>query len=181
MSDSLWLHVWQQNRLPLLSLFRGVSSNSCPLSQWCHLTISSFWSLSFCSQYFPASVSLPMSWVFTSDGLSVGASASASVLPLNIALPLPKQNSCFQSPNYIEHWQGFKEQGYCPLGNPALPPCLSPSGIELLPYRFSCLKRPTNVYNCQLSRSCSFLFPQRLLPAPWLSSVHKFTGLAISC
>ena len=36
-------------------------------------------------------------------GLSVGASSSASVLPLNIALPLPKQNSCFKTPNDIEH------------------------------------------------------------------------------
>ena len=53
---------------------------------------------------FPSISVLPMSWVFTSDGLSVGASSSASVLPLNIALPLAKQNSCFQSPNKIEHW-----------------------------------------------------------------------------
>ena len=74
------------------------------LSQWCHLTVSFFYSLSFWPQSFPASGSLPMSWVFTSDGLSVGASSSASVLPLNIALPLPKQNSCFKTPNDIEHW-----------------------------------------------------------------------------
>ena len=53
---------------------------------------------------FPSISFLPMSWVFTSDGLSVGASSSASVLPLNIALPIPKQNSCFQTPNNIEHW-----------------------------------------------------------------------------
>ena len=104
MSDSLWLHAWQQNRLPCLLLFCVVSSNSCPLSQWCHLTISSLWSLSFYLQSFPASGSLPTSWFFTSDGLSVGASSSASVLPLNIALPLPKQNSFFQSSNKIEHW-----------------------------------------------------------------------------
>ena len=104
MSDSLWLHVWQQNRLPCLSIFCVVSPNSCPLSQWCHVTISSFWSLSFCLQSFPASGSLPMNWLFTSDGVSVGASSSASVLPLNIALPLSKQNSCFQSSNKFEHW-----------------------------------------------------------------------------
>ena len=103
----VWLfviHVRQQSRLPCLSLFRGVSSKSCPLSHWCHLTVSFFYSLSFCPQSFPASGSLPMSWVFTLDGLSVGASSSASVLPLNIALPFPKQNSCFQSFNNIEHW-----------------------------------------------------------------------------
>ena len=52
---------------------------------------------------FPASGSLPMSWLFTSDSLIVGVSSSASVLPLNIALPLPKQNSCFHSSNKIEH------------------------------------------------------------------------------
>ena len=104
-------HVWlfvitclATNRLPCLSLFHVVSSNSCPLGRWCHLTISSFYSLSFWPQSFPASGSLPMNWVFTSGGLSVGASSSASVLPLNIALPLPKQNSCFQTPNNIEHW-----------------------------------------------------------------------------
>ena len=56
-----------------------------------------------CPQSFPASGSLPKSWVFTSDGLSVGASSSASVLPLNITLPLPKQNSCFQTPDNFEH------------------------------------------------------------------------------
>ena len=69
------------------------------LSRWCHLTISSFYSLSSWPQSFPASGSLPMNWVFTSDGLSVGASSSASVLPLNIVLQLRKQKSCFQSPN----------------------------------------------------------------------------------
>ena len=64
-SDSLCLHVRQQNRPPCLSLFHIVSSNSCSLSRWWHLTVSSFYSPS-CSQSFPASGSLPMSWVFTS-------------------------------------------------------------------------------------------------------------------
>ena len=59
--------------------------NSCPSSQWCHPTISSsVVPLSSCLQSFPASESLPMSQFFRSGGQSIGASASASVLPMNI-------------------------------------------------------------------------------------------------
>ena len=60
-------------------------SNSCPLSQWCHPTISSsVVPFSFCLQSFPASGSFPMSPLFTSGSQSIGASASASVLQMNI-------------------------------------------------------------------------------------------------
>ena len=56
-----------------------------PLSWWCHPTISSFVTLFFsCLRSFSASGSFPMSWLFISDGQSTGASASASVLPMNI-------------------------------------------------------------------------------------------------
>ena len=62
-----------------------VYPNSCPLSQWCHLTISSsvvpFYS---CPQSFPALGSFKMSQLFTSDGQIIGVSASTSVLPMNI-------------------------------------------------------------------------------------------------
>ena len=62
-----------------------VCSNSCPLSWWCHPAISpSVTHFSSCPQSFPASKSFPMSWLFTSGGQSMGASASASVLPMNI-------------------------------------------------------------------------------------------------
>ena len=64
------------------------STNSwslCPLSWWCHPTISSSVTLfSFCLQSFPASGSFPMSWLFASGGQSIGASASASVFPKSI-------------------------------------------------------------------------------------------------
>ena len=61
----------------------GVYSNSCPLSQWCHPTISSsVVPFSSCPQSFPASGSFPMSRLFTSGGQSIGA--SASVLPMTI-------------------------------------------------------------------------------------------------
>ena len=62
-----------------------VCSDSCPLSQWCHPTISSsVGPFSCCLQSFPASGSFPVSWVFPSGGQSIGASASASVLPVNV-------------------------------------------------------------------------------------------------
>ena len=62
-----------------------VCSNSRPLSWWCYLTISSSATLySSCRRSFPAPGSFSMSWFFTSDGQSAGASASASVLPMNI-------------------------------------------------------------------------------------------------
>ena len=62
-----------------------VCSNSCPLSRWCHPTISSsVIPFPSCLQSFPASGSFPVSQLFTSGVQSIGASASASVLPMNI-------------------------------------------------------------------------------------------------
>ena len=84
-SDSLWPHGLQHTRLPCPSPTPRVYSNSCPLSQWCHPTISSS-VVPFSShlQSFPASGSFLMSQFFSSDGQSIGVSASASVLPMNI-------------------------------------------------------------------------------------------------
>ena len=60
-------------------------SNSCPLSQWCHTTISSsIIPFSSCLQFFPASGSFPMSQLFQSGGQSIGVLASASILLINI-------------------------------------------------------------------------------------------------
>ena len=82
----LWASAWTVAcQAPLCPLSPGVCSNSCPLSWWCHLTISSSAApSSFCLQSFPASGSFPISWLFTSGGQSPGASASASVLPMYI-------------------------------------------------------------------------------------------------
>ena len=67
MSDSLRSHELQHTRLPSPSLSPGVCSNSCPLSWWCYLTISSSMApFSFCLQSFPASGSFPGSQLFTS-------------------------------------------------------------------------------------------------------------------
>ena len=84
-SDSLWPHGLQHTRLPCPSPTPGAYSNSCSLSQWYHPTISSsVISFSSCLQSFPASGSFPLSQFFTSGGQSIGVSASASVLPMNI-------------------------------------------------------------------------------------------------
>ena len=90
MFDSLWPHGLQQTRPPCLASSPKVCSNSCPSNQWCHPTVSSFIiPFSSCLQPFPASGSSQMSQFFTPGGQSIGVSASASVLPMNIQDWLP--------------------------------------------------------------------------------------------
>ena len=85
MSNSLWPHGLQHARPPCPTSTPRVYSNSCPLSQWCHPTISSC-VIPFSShlQSFPASGSFQMSQLFASGGQIIGVSASTSVLPMNI-------------------------------------------------------------------------------------------------
>ena len=84
-SNSLRPHGLQYARLSCPSPTLGDYSNLCPLSRWCHPTISSFVvPFSSCSQSFPASGSFQMSQLFQSGGQSIGVSASASALPMNI-------------------------------------------------------------------------------------------------
>ena len=84
-SHTLRPYELQHARPPCPSPTPGACSNSCPLSWWCHPNITSsvipFFS---CLQSFPASGSFPMNQFFTSSGQSIGASTSASVLPMNI-------------------------------------------------------------------------------------------------
>ena len=85
MSHSLWPHGLQHTRLLCPSLSLGVDSDSCPLSRWCHPTISSLVApFSSWPQSFPASGSFLMSQVFASGGQIIGVLASVSVLPMNI-------------------------------------------------------------------------------------------------
>ena len=84
MSDSLWPHGLQHTRLFCPSLLPEIFSNSCPLSWWGHPTISTSIVLFSCLQSFPASGSFLMNRLFASGGQSIGAAASASVLPRNI-------------------------------------------------------------------------------------------------
>ena len=80
----LWPHEPQHTRPPCPSPTPGVHTNPCPLSWWCHPTISSsVVPFSSCPQSFPASGSFQMSQFFAWGGQSIGVSASVSVLPMN--------------------------------------------------------------------------------------------------
>ena len=82
---TLWPHGLQHARLPCPSPVPGTCSNSCPSSRWSHPNISSSVTpFSSCPPPFPASGSFQMSQFFASGDQSIGASASASVLPMNI-------------------------------------------------------------------------------------------------
>ena len=86
-SDCLWPHGLQHTGPACPSPTPGAYSNSCPLSQWCHPTMSfSVVPFSSCLQSFPASGSFPVTQLFASGGQRIGAlaSASASVLPVSI-------------------------------------------------------------------------------------------------
>ena len=89
-SNSLRHHGPQHTRLPCPSPTSGVYPNSCPFSRWCHPTISSS-VIPFSShlQSFPEAASFQMSQFFASGGQSIGVSASASVLPMNIRTDFP--------------------------------------------------------------------------------------------
>ena len=84
-SDYSWPHGLQHARRPCPSPSPGVCPSSCPLNQWCQLTISfSATPFSSCPQSFPASESFPVSQLCESGGQSIGASAWESVLPMSI-------------------------------------------------------------------------------------------------
>ena len=84
-SDSWRCHGLQHARPPCPSPTIRVYLNSCPLSQWCHPTISfSVVPFSSCPQSFPELGSFPVNHFFASGVQSIGGSASASVLPINI-------------------------------------------------------------------------------------------------
>ena len=89
MSGSLQPHGLQYARLPCPSPTPGACSYSCPSSQWCHPTTSPSVFPFSCLQSFPASGAFPVIQFFASGGWSIGTSASASVLPVNILIWFP--------------------------------------------------------------------------------------------
>ena len=90
MANNFWPHGAQHDRLPCHFTISRSLSNSCPLISWCHPKIRfCVTSFSSCLQSFPASRSFPVSWLFESGGRYSGASASASVLPMNIQALFP--------------------------------------------------------------------------------------------
>ena len=112
----VWLlqpHKLQHARLPCPSLSPEVCSNSCPLSWWCYITISSSAVPFSCLQSFPASGSFPMSWLFTSSCQSIGASASVTVKMLTQLL----QWESWYLYSYFIHMEGsisnFWEEERC--------------------------------------------------------------------
>ena len=84
MSDSLWLHGLQRVRFPYPSLSPGVCSKSCQFNQWWYLTV-----ILYCLLLLPLILPFLVSWLFTSGGQSIGASASALVLTMNTQSWLP--------------------------------------------------------------------------------------------
>ena len=84
----------------------GACSNSCPLSRWCHPTISSSAVPFSCLQSFPASRSFSISEFFTLGSLCIGASTSASVLPMNIP---------YWFPLGLTGWISLQSKGFCLL------------------------------------------------------------------
>ena len=82
-SNSLWPHEPQHTRPSCPSPIPGAYPKSCPLSRWCHPTISSSAIPFSCLQSFPASGSFPVSQLFASGDQSIGVSVSTSVLPVN--------------------------------------------------------------------------------------------------
>ena len=97
-SNSWRPHGLQHARLPCSSPTPGACSNSCPSSWWCHPTISSsVVPFSPCHQSFPASGSFPRSQLLASGSQTIGVSASASVLPMNILDWFPLGWTCWIS------------------------------------------------------------------------------------
>ena len=121
MSNSLWPHGLQHNKLLCPSLSLGFCTNLCPLSWLCHPTISSFAApFSFSPQSTPKSGPFSMSWCFLSGSQGIGALASASVLPLNIQgwfpigpfglMSLPSEGLSVLSSTTIRKHQFFRAQ-----------------------------------------------------------------------
>ena len=117
-SNSLQRHESQHARPPCPSPAPGVYSNSCPLSQWCHATISpSVVPFSSHLQSFPTSGSFQISQLFASGGQSIGVSASTSVLPMNtqdwsplrwtgwISLQSKGHSRVFSNTTSSRHWE----------------------------------------------------------------------------
>ena len=118
-SDSA-THELQHARPPCPSPISRVYPNPCPLSQWCHPTISSsVVPFSSCPQSFPASGSFQMSQLFASSGQNIGVSASTSVLPMNTHDSSPLGWTGWISLKSKELWRAFsnttvqKHQFFC--------------------------------------------------------------------
>ena len=186
MSNSLWPLGLQHTRPPCPSPTPGVYSNSYPLSRWCHPTISSSVIPFSCPQSFPASGSFQMSPFFASGGQSIGVSALASVLSIN-----------------IQDWFSLGWTGWITLQSKGLPRVISNItvqthqlyGAQLFPYMTTgtiALTRWTFVGNIMslllnmLSKLIiTFLSRSKNLLISWLGSlsavIFQFSSVSQSC
>ena len=137
---TLWLHEPQHTRSPCPSPTPGVYSNSSQLRWWCHPTISfSIVPFSSCLQSFPASGSFPMSQFFVSGGQSIGVSASASVLPMNVQDWFPLGLTGL----LMEKDKSWSESIHCQLNTPKLTAAALKLGEgDGTPLQYSCLGNP---------------------------------------
>ena len=107
-SVQLLSRVWKHSRPPCPPPTPRAYSNACPLCRWCHPAISSsVVPFSSCPQSFPAWRSFLMSHLFPSGGQSIGASALASVLPMNIQGWFPLGLTGWISLQSKGHWRAF--------------------------------------------------------------------------
>ena len=138
MSDSLWPHEPQHTRPPCPSPTPRVDPNSCPLSWWCHLIISSsLVPFSSCPQSSPASASFQMSQFFTSGGQNIGVSASTSVSTGQISTLVSWYHGDFLHtatiPEISQHHPGFHPRHQVQSQN--IPPLQSLDYLLIHPYR----------------------------------------------
>ena len=180
MSNSLRPHGLQHARPPCPSPAPGVCSNSCPSSQWCYPTISSsVIPFSSCLQSFPASGSFPVSQFFASGGQSTGASASASVLPVNIQDWFPLgltglissqskglsrvfSNTTVLKPQFFSaHWLWIGQTWANFLANPIPLSCRNVTKLYPLEdekkINHLCSPKITSISGISLTATCSFL------------------------
>ena len=135
-SDSLRPHGLQHTRPPCPSPTPRVYSDSCPLSLWCHPTISSsVVPFSACPQTFPASGSFQMSQFFASGGQNIGVSASASVLPMN-----------------IQDWFPWRWTGWISSQSKGLSRVFSNTTIQEHQFFGSQLSSWSNSHNCEVGK-----------------------------
>ena len=129
-SNYLRPHEPKHARPPCPSPTPRVHTNPCPLSWWCHPTISSSAITFSCPQSFPASGSFQMSQFFTADGQSIGISASTSVLPMNIQGWLPLGSTGLISLQSRGLWRVLQHQS-------SKASVLQPSAFFIVPTRTS--------------------------------------------
>ena len=153
MSNSLRPYGLQHNRPPCLSLSSGLWSNSCPLSQWCHPTISSSVTPFSCLQFFPASGFCPTSQLFASGSQSIGASASASVLPMNSQVDCHSVQFQFSHSIISDSLRPHEPQH-------SRPPCPSPTQSLLKLMSIESVMASNHLILC-----CPLLLPPSIFPS----------------